>query len=267
MVQEIIQYPTQPSQAFDGVVRHYDASLHALLQDLQDTIIHHNLDGLTAYQIGSAYAVMVVRHEGKLLEIINPIIITKEGSISAEERTSYYPDLQANTTRYQKIKLMYEDREGKQHFLSAEDDLAVLIQRKSDYLLGSDFRIRMSEDERNAFDSKLKGQLPSGTKESCPADQPKLSGMVLKVVTVSLITGVIIAIVGLFSSYPLLRQAQIYLLLSVLLLLIMYFFVARHEGKKYAHCTSCQIGNIVGTIFLQSIRLGLLAIASYFIFV
>ena len=153
-----------------------------------------------------------------------------------------------------------------QHFLSAEDDLAVLIQRKSDYLLGSDFRIRMSEDEKNIFDSKLKGKLPSGTKESCPTDQPKLSGMVLKVVTISLIIGVIIAIVGLFSSHPLLSQVQMYLLLSVLLLLAVYFFVARYEGNKYAHCTSCQIGNIVGTIFLQSIRLTLLGIASYFIF-
>jgi len=266
MVQKIIQYPTQPSKAFDGVVRHYDESLYQLLQDLKDTITYHNLEGLAAYQIGSPYAVMVIKYEDGLLEIINPIIITKEGSITPEESTSYYSGLSAKTKRYQKIKLMYEDSEGKQHFLSAEDDLAVLIQRKTDYLLGSDFRIRMNEEERNSFDSKLKGQVPTGNQESCPTDQPTLSKMILNSVNISLISGIILAIAGLFTTTALLGSVQIYLILFIILLLVLYFFIANHEGKKYSNCTSCQVGNIVGTIFLQSIRLGFLAIVSYFIF-
>jgi peptide deformylase len=135
MIKQIIQYPTMPSQAFDGVVRHYDEALHTLLQDLKDTIEANQLDGLAAYQIGSPFAVIIVKdEEDTLLEIVNPIIITKEGSLTPTESTAYYPNLTATTKRYEKIKLMYEDRNGKQHFLTAEGDLAIRIQRKTDRL-------------------------------------------------------------------------------------------------------------------------------------
>ena len=83
------------------------------------------------------------------------MIITREGELTPNESTAYYPDLSAKTKRYEKIKVMYEDREAKQQFLSAEGDLAALIQRKTDYLLGSDFRIRMTEEEKKLFDNKL----------------------------------------------------------------------------------------------------------------
>ena len=270
MIKDIIQYPTKPSQAFDGIVRHYDEALHILLKDLKDTIIKNNLDGLAAYQIGSPYAVIVVKDgEDNFLEIVNPIIITKEGNISPTERTAYYPNLTATTKRYEKIKLMYEDRVGKQHFLSAEGDLAILIQRKTDYLLGSDFRIRMNEKEKQLFDAKLDKNSDNLTPESCPTREPKTIKNTLRVITLALVLGAVGTVVGLFASDTLvatLKSIENYLMLFILFAIIIYAFVANYEGKKYTHCTSCQIGNILGTSFIQSIRLGVLALANYFIF-
>jgi len=270
MIKEIIQYPTVPSQAFDGVVRHYDEALYTLLQDIQDTIIENNLEGLAGYQIGSPYAVIIVKdEEGHFLEIVNPIIITKEGSISPIESTAYYPNLTAKTKRYEKIKLMYEDREGKQHFLTAVGNLAILIQRKTDYLLGSDFRVRMNEDEKRLFDAKLDSNSNHITQESCPTTEPKTIKNILSVITLSLILGAIGTLMGFFVSDNFATTLSIienYLILFVLLCIVIYVFVAKYEGKKYSHCTSCQIGNILGTAFIQSIRLGLLAVANYFIF-
>jgi len=270
MIKEIIQYPTTPSQAFDGIVRHYDEALHTLLQDLKDTIEAKQLDGLAAYQIGSPYAVIVVKDEaGTLLEIVNPIIITKEGNITPTESTAYYPNLTATTKRYEKIKLMYEDRDGKQHFLTAEGDLAILIQRKTDYLLGSDFRVRMSEDEKHLFDAKLDKKDNTLTTETCPTSEPKMIKNILLVLNATLILGAIGMIVGFFISGELhatLYSIEKYLMLFMLLGIVIYVLVAYYEGKKYSNCTSCQIGNILGTGVIQSVRLGVLALANYFVF-
>lgn len=269
MIKEITQYPTVPSQAFDGIVRHYDDALLNLLQDLKDTITHHNLDGLAAYQIGSSSNVIVIKQEDGFLEIINPIIITKEGSLTPIEKTAYYPGLTGTTKRYQKIKLMYEDRQGKQLFLTAEDDLSILIQRKTDYQLGANFTVRMSKEEKALFDAKLENSSNATTQESCPTTEPTLSRNILRIITGTLIVGAIGAILGLFVSDDLvntLSTIEKYLMIFLLFSLGVYFLVANYEGKKYTNCTSCQVGNIVGTLFIQSIRLLLLFIANYFIF-
>lgn len=270
MIKQIIQYPTVPSQAFDGIVRHYDDALHTLLTDLKDTIEANDLDALAAYQIGSPYAVIVIKKDtGDFLEIINPIIITKEGTVTPTEKTAYFPGLTAKTKRYQNIKLMYEDRHGGQHFLTAHDDLAITIQRKIDYLLGANFRVRMSEEEKKIFDAKLENQTDNITQESCPVTEPTLSKYILNLITISLITGAIGSLLGLFVSDALAHTLTVlenYLMLFILLGIGIYFFVAKYEGKKYTNCTSCQIGNIVGTLFLQSIRLLLLFVVNYFIF-
>ena len=270
MIKEIITYPTTPSQAFDGIVRHYDEALHTLLQDLQDTIEQNQLDGLAAYQIGSPYAVIVVKDDkGDLLEIVNPIIITKEGNITPTERTAYYPNLTATTKRYEKIKLMYEDRHGAQHFLTAQGDLAILIQRKTDYLLGSDFRVRMTEEEKRLFDAKLDNKDNTLTAETCPTSEPKMIKNILLGLNATLILGTIGMIVGFFVSgevHSTLYGIEKYLMLFMLLAIIIYVLVAYYEGKKYSNCTSCQIGNILGTGVIQSVRLGVLALANYFVF-
>jgi peptide deformylase len=269
MIKQITQYPTVPSQAFDGIVRHYDIALLDLLQNLKDTMTEHHLDGLAAYQIGSSQNVIVIKQEEGFLEIINPIIITKEGSLTPIESTAYYPKLTATTKRYQKIKLMYEDRTGKQLFLTAEDALAILIQRKTDYLLGANFRVRMDEEEKAHFDAKLEGNLSNSDAESCPSTEPKIIKNILLFLSISLIIGTIGVVLGLFVSddiTSLLSQGENYLMLCILIGIVVYFLVAHYEGKKYSNCTSCQIGNIVGTTFIQAIRLGLLALANYFIF-
>jgi peptide deformylase len=259
-----------PSQAFDGVVRHYDEALHTLLQDIKDTIKANQLDGLAAYQIGSPFAVIIVKdEEDTLLEIVNPIIITKEGSLTPTESTAYYPNLTATTKRYEKIKLMYEDRNGKQHFLTAQGDLAIRIQRKTDYLLGSDFRVRMSEEEKRLFDTKLDKSSDNITTERCPTNEPKTIKTILRIITLALIVGAVGTVLGLFVSDTLaqtLKSVENYMMLFILFAIMVYFFVANYEGKKYSNCTSCQIGNILGTSFIQSIRLGLLAVANYFVF-
>jgi peptide deformylase len=267
MIKEIIQYPTVMSLEFGGNVRHFDNTLFELIQDLKDTIAANDLNALAAFQIGSSLAVMVIKQDdGHFLEIINPVIITREGSITPTETTAYFPGLIGKTKRYEKIKLMYEDREGNQQFLTAEGDLAISIQRKVDYLLGANFRIRMNEEEKKLFDSKLAFGTDSIDHNDCPTSFNR--DKILQLIKYGLIGGLLGLILSFFVSMETVETLKIIeniVMLTILGLMIIYFFYAQYEGKKYKHCTSCQIGNIIGTITILAFKLLLLFMANYFI--
>jgi len=194
------------------------------------------------------------------------VIIKREGSVTPIESTAYFPGLTAKTKRYEKIKLMYEDREGKQQFLSAEGDLAITIQRKTDYLLGANFRIRMTEEEQKLFDSKLEFGTDDIDHNDCPTVFKR--DKILHLIKYGFILGVIGLILSLFVDTNIadtIKIAENYLMLILLVLTIIYFLYAQHEGKQYKQCTSCQIGNIIGTIVIISVKLLLLFLANYFL--
>jgi len=266
MIKEITQYPTM-SLEFGGPVRHFDASLLELIQDLKDTINANDLTALTAFQIGSPLAVIVLKQDdGEFLEIINPVIIKREGSVTPIETTAYFPGLSGKTKRYEKIKLMYEDRKGNQQFLTADGDLAITIQRKADYLLGANFRIRMSEEEKKLFDSKLEFGTDDIDHNDCPTVFKR--DRILHLIKYGFIAGIIGLLVSFFVGSEIkerLTTIENGLMLTMLTLMIIYFFYAQYEGKQYKHCTSCQIGNIVGTVAILSVKLFLLFLANYFI--
>jgi peptide deformylase len=267
MVREITKYPTIPSLEFGGNVRHFDASLDGVIQDLKDTIEANKLKGLAAFQIGSPLSVIVVKKDdGSFLELINPRMIKHEGSIEPTETTAYFPGLSAKTKRYKKIKIMYEDREGKQQFLDAQDDFAVLLQRKMDYVFGSNFRMRMSEKERNLFDKKLEFGTDAITDNGCPTEFKR--DKILRLFRVLFISGVLGVAGSLFvdaQTLELLKSVENYIMLTMLTLIIIYFFYAQYEGKQYKNCSSCQIGNIIGTSAIELGKLFVLFVLSYFL--
>lgn len=261
------QYPTVMSLEFGGPVRHFDNTLLEIIQDLKDTIEANELNALAAFQIASPLAVIVIKQDNdQFLEIINPVIIKREGMITPIEATAYFPGLSAKTKRYETIKLMYEDREGKQHFLSAEGDLAITIQRKTDYLLGANFRIRMTEEEKILFDSKLEFGTDDIDHNACPTVFKR--DKILHLIKYGFILGVIGLILSLFVDTNMadtIKIAENYLMIILLVLTIIYFLYAQHEGKQYKQCTSCQIGNIIGTIVIITFKLLLLFLANYFL--
>jgi peptide deformylase len=267
MIKDIKQHPTAGSFDFGGTVRHFDESLFTLLQDLKDTIEANDLKGLSAFQISSPLTVMVIKKEdGSFLEIINPIIINKSGKINPLETTAYFPNLSATTTRHKTVKLMYEDREGKQHFLEADGELSILIQRKTDYLLGSNFLIRLSKEEKEKFENKIAYNTNDVSLEVCPTSLK--SDKVLKAIKYGLIAGFIGISFSFFLStemLSLLKMAENYLMLFLAFLTLLYFVYAQYEGKKYSSCTSCQIGNIMALTLIKTIHISLLFLTNYFL--
>lgn len=267
MIKEISTYPTVESLEFGGVVRHFDNTLLETIQDLKDTIVANDIEALSAFQIGSPLAVFVIHQDnGEFLEIINPVIITREGNITPTETTAYFPGLSATTKRYEKIKITYEDATGKQHFLEADGKLAIQIQRKSDYLLGANFRIRMSKEEQQLFDAKLEYGTDAFKNNDCPTTFKRDS--ILRVIKYGLYAGAIGIVLSFFLSpanVAAIKTYEAYLSMTLLGLLVIYFFYAQYEGKQYTNCSSCQLGNIVGTASIQGSKILLLFLANTFL--
>ncbi len=265
MIKEITRYPATPSLDFGANIRYFDASLDALIQDLKDTIEENNLDALAAFQIASPYNVIVIKEEDNYIELINASVLKREGTVEPVERTAYFPELSAKTKRYKKIKVMYEDREGKQQFLEADNDLSITIQRKLDYSFGSNFRLRLNEDERKIFDAKLEFGTDAITHNDCPTVFKR--DRILQILKVLFISAIIGFIGGFFidgENLEILNSVENYMIFAMLGFIIIYFFYAQYEGKQYKHCTSCQIGNIIGVSVIELSKLSLLVVLNYF---
>jgi peptide deformylase len=251
MIKTITQYPTQTGFDFGGTVRHFDESLQELIQDLEDTMIAYDLEGLSAFQISSPLSVIVIQYEGEFLAMINPMIFTRLGAITPIEETAYYPNLTATTKRAKKIKVRYDDIHGKQQFLTASDDLSVLIQRKTDYLMGSSFIARLSKEEKKIFEYKIKNQSNELPQENCSISP--FSDKILKMIKYALLIGLIPLLIAFFISIPFVETFEKTLMLGIASLIGFYFILALYEGKR---CGVCQLGNTIAVALIKSVHLG-----------
>ena len=265
MVQEIIKYPTPPSAEYATDVRVFNENIFSLIDDLKDTILENDLDGLAAFQIGSYFNIVVIKQDdGDFLELINPRLISTKGRVKTTETTAYYPGLSAEVERHENIGIVYQNRDAEDLSLKADGALSILIQRKIDYTFGSNFLAKLSKEEKRTFEAKLEFGGDAVVLESCPTTFKrdylvKLSNILTVIIVLILIASFIIDDLASLWSY------QLYLSGGVVLTNIIYFFYAQYEGRGTNSCSSCQIGNIFGTVVIALIKLSVLMSLSYFI--
>lgn len=267
MIQKISTYPTPPSVEFAVDVRVFDENIVSLIEDMKETIEANNLDGLSAFQIGSYYNIIVIKQEdGSFLEMINPRIISKKEKQTTTETTAYFPGLSAQVVRYDKISVLYQDRDAKDCSIQTEGALSVLIQRKIDYTHGATFLQKLSQEEKEKFETKLELGSDIAVAESCPTTFKRDKILLLiKYLMLAMFFVIIGAIFVDKESQATLWEYQIYAGYLALALNTIYFFYAQYEGKLYTTCSSCQLGNIIGTTAISLSKLALIMLLSYFV--
>ncbi len=262
MIKDIITYPTPLSVKYATDVRLFDTTLFSLIEDLKDTITENNLKALAAFQIGDYHNVIVIKQEDdSFLELVNPRLIGHSGSVESEEVTAYYPGQKAKIKRYEQISVVYQDRDGKDNSLRADGELAIIIQRKLDYTFGATYLHRMDKEQRERFETALEYGVDVGTLDYCPTTFQR--DKITKVINIAMIAMVVNFIVSFFVKKSL-WSYQLYASYIVLALSVVYFFYAQYEGKKYTSCTSCQIGNIIGTTVIIFVKLSVIMGVSFF---
>lgn len=145
-------------------VEKIDSSLERLIEDMVVTMHAAPGVGLAANQVGIALQVAVIdlssreneeqRHP--LLVIINPEILSMEGSITEEEGCLSIPDYAEKVKRAARVKVRAQDRTGKFFEVEAEGLLAKALQHEIDHLNGLLFVDHLSPLKKNIFKRRYK---------------------------------------------------------------------------------------------------------------
>lgn len=117
-------------------VERIDKKLQRLLRDMAETMYAADGVGLAAPQIGVSKRIVVIDVGEGLYEMINPVIVKKEGEALGAEGCLSVPDYEGEVKRAEYVECEFTDRSGKRLLLSADGLLAVCVQHELDHLDG-----------------------------------------------------------------------------------------------------------------------------------
>ena len=111
-----------------------------LLDDMRDTLHKANGAGLAAVQVGVLRRIALVEvEEGKTIELINPVIVSRSGKQNEIEGCLSLPHRWGVTDRPMKVTVKALDRNGKEFTVKGEGLLARALCHEIDHLDGKLF--------------------------------------------------------------------------------------------------------------------------------
>ena len=163
-VRPIRLFPDPCLSQVSSTVRHFDASLSKLIEDLKDTMAASPGVGLAAPQIGVLERVSVI-HAGRfklnpgstnhgMVVLINPRLMEGQGIQVPREGCLSVPDLLANVRRYAAVVVQTETLEGGEKIYRAEGFEALAFQHELDHLDGKLFLDRVANVKSDVFRRK-----------------------------------------------------------------------------------------------------------------
>ena len=116
---------------------------HFVSKTLIENMFHYEGCGLAANQIGMdirAFAMIRDIEHNEVMVCFNPCIIKKYNKcVEFEEGCLSFPDQFINVSRPDKIDVMYEDEDGKEHKIKLEGFPSRVFQHEHDHLDGINF--------------------------------------------------------------------------------------------------------------------------------
>jgi len=166
---EIVIYPDRRLKKKSEKVTSFDSRFHQFLDDMNETMISSNGIGLAAIQVAKPIRALIINlpdDEGEqfdenLIEIVNPEIISSEGSIFYQEGCLSIPGFYEDIERFEKITLKYQDRYGELKTMETEGLLSIAIQHEMDHLEGKLFIEKLSYSRRKKFEKEYKKKIKS----------------------------------------------------------------------------------------------------------
>ena len=166
---DILRKKAKPIQALDH-------STIKLMVDMAETMVKANGIGLAATQVGDLRRMLVLDisaiergddegdkerpersdEKAKILVAMNPEIILQEGKISMEEGCLSIPDMRAEVTRAEKIRVKYLDANFEEIEMEADGLLGRAFLHEIDHLNGVMFVDHLSVTRRTLLKSDLR---------------------------------------------------------------------------------------------------------------
>jgi peptide deformylase len=161
MAREIVKFGSRVLRQRCAPVEPVDDAARALVRDLFDSMRAAEGVGLAAPQIGVPSRVVVVdiSHQEPLhppVALINPRIVSLEGSQVGEEGCLSFPDLYSEVKRAELVVIEALDENGESIRISADGFLARALQHEIDHLEGKLFVDHISSLKRQLMRGSLK---------------------------------------------------------------------------------------------------------------
>jgi len=161
---QIVEYPDKKLKEKSKKVEKFDADLHELLDSMYPLMIETNGIGLAAIQVAHALQALILNipnEDGEqpkenLIEMINPVIISRSGESVYQEGCLSVPNFYEDVVRDEVVSVNYQDRDGNTKTLTADGLLSIAIQHEMDHLEGILFIDKLSYSRRKKFEKEYK---------------------------------------------------------------------------------------------------------------
>lgn len=168
MVLKILKYGEPVLEQPADHVSDFDTpDLKQLIENMFDTMYAAKGVGLAAPQIGISKRVTVIdisvgEDETKRLVLVNPEIVTREGSQVGEEGCLSIPGFREPVIRAHKVTVRAHNEKGEPIELAGEELLARAFQHEIDHLNGKLFINHLSALKRDIIRRKIKKMQKAG---------------------------------------------------------------------------------------------------------
>jgi peptide deformylase len=157
-IRTILEFPDPRLRTRAQPVTEFNAELGRLIDDLFETMYAAPGIGLAATQVDFHRRLIVIdvsEAHNEPLVLINPEILSREGTAETEEGCLSVPGIFDEVKRAAKIRLRARDRTGTVFERDCEGVLAVCVQHEMDHLDGKLFVDYLSDLKRQRIRKKL----------------------------------------------------------------------------------------------------------------
>lgn len=161
MVREILIWPHPVLKQKAQPVAQVDDAVRTLVQDMFETMYSADGVGLAAPQVGVLQRIIVLdtrprQPESELLVMINPELLSLEGSTRYTEGCLSIPGESEDVERAAVVTVRYLDVEGREHTRVCEGLLAIAVQHETDHLNGVVYVDHVSSLKRELIRKRMK---------------------------------------------------------------------------------------------------------------
>jgi|SRR5215831_7717437 len=171
----IREYPDPVLKKRATAVSNIDATVAKLAEDLAETMYAAPGVGLAATQVGVGQRVIVLDARDddelpgkRLLKLINPEIVERDGTMVFEEGCLSVPDFTAPVTRARRVLVHAWTPEEREIEVEGEELLAVALQHEIDHLDGRLFIDKLSRLKRDLYRARQRKLERHGRKNERP---------------------------------------------------------------------------------------------------
>ena len=158
----ILEWPDPRLKKIAAPVTSFTPEIERLVKDMAETMYAAPGMGLAATQVDVQKRIVVIdasQSRDRLLALINPEIVAREGVQYCEEGCLSVPGIYEAVERAERVTVRALGLDGKPFTLAAEGMLAVCIQHELDHLEGKVFVDYLSRLKQQRIRAKLQKQI------------------------------------------------------------------------------------------------------------